>query len=423
MYSRINSKYLYYFILGLLSLIFFQNIIAISLSEFINIKFIIAIKDIFVFSFFILGFGVLVSRTLLTFRLKKPSNLDLLMIFLTIYVIIYFFLPIGSSNTFSKLISLRQLLIIPIFYFLGRFSGNIDLKALHKSLLTIGLIIICFGFIEYFLLKDEFWINLNIYEYMKQKGMEKWAFGPGGIPGNFYTYDFINLIGEPLRRNVTLLVEPTLSGHFLSYFIVYTFLTGKFLLFLLFLISLILTLSKGGAFVSVLSFLIIISKSLNKSLRILLLINGFALMIIFIYISYIYSPSMKNHVYGLINNFYLLFTNPVGYGLGSSGNFAKLYSEDIEGAGESFFGALIGQTGFIGGILYLLIIIELLKIVNKNKINSYYDIAFAVSLSTMAAGFLSESAISFVGSGFIFFILGIVYSKYLQEEKWKKFYT
>ncbi|NDY42540.1 hypothetical protein G3N55_06755 [Dissulfurirhabdus thermomarina] len=406
-----------FLIIVLFLLLAFQNIVSVILSPFISIVPIIFIKD-FLIIFLLMLFAV---SFLFTFMFSRINNifgyLDICMILWILVICVYIFYP-DASNLTSKIISARQLLIVPSFFFVGRLMGKVELWSLNKVVLAISLLVVLFGFFEMIFLGDTFWQKFGINSYMMQKRMGQWAYGPGGLPGNFYTYDFVEWVGRPLRRNVTLLVEPTLSGHFLSYVVVLSFLTRNWIIFVLCFVALLLTFSKGGLVVVFISLGIFALSNKSLFFRFIFILCSFFLFVVIVFFFMEHSQSVRNHVAGLLYNFLLMFKFPLGCGLGRSGNFAKLFSPETEiGIGESYLGAFVGQIGIVGFIIYLWLLSHLyyLSISEQRKLHS---IVLAVAFSTCVVASLSESSISYIGSGYIFFLLGLVYTKHIIWRRW-----
>jgi hypothetical protein len=115
-----------------------------------------------------------------------------------------------------------------------------------------------------------------------------------------------------------------------------------------------------------------------------------------------------NHFYGFKNAFTELFKQPLGQGLGSTGNFGEESS-----IGESYFGALITQLGLLGLLTYMTPLIYFLsKLYSLSKkhqwtFNTYTTASiFSLWIATWLSALFNETAIALVSSAFIFFLLG-----------------
>ncbi len=407
--------YINYGKLGFLSLIYLlltQNLIAIILSRSdANIaKAVIALKDMYLVGAMLIVASALIVK-LLRCKLALGNNCDLFMIFATIYLAIAYII---SPN--RNLLSLRQLMIIPLFYNFGRiYTGRVGVEWVRSSLLSLMIITCASGYIERFILYDQvesFWNLIGIRQYMVMKGMEQWSFGVGGTPGSFYSYDlagFGNIVS--LRRMVSLLfAEPTLFGQFLVMPTIYFILKKKPLPSVFFLSAIILALSKGG----LLGVLVALSfykmqRINNYSVKIFIATASCSLVSTVMYLSY-YTASFHSvavHVLGLVNNLQSLIQFPFGKGIGSMGNMAALASYatgealDDDATGESFLGTLAGQLGIPGVVLYILLFYHVWKINTANKGEFLSAVKYSL-LATLVAGIGSESAISYVGTGYLF---------------------
>ena len=125
--------------------------------------------------------------------------------------------------------------------------------------------------------------------------------------------------------------------------------------------------------------------------------------------------SLVNHFMGLLSGFMQLAEYPLGRGVGMAGNFAVISATNagesasslgLEGTGESYLGTLVGQTGLIGLGLYLWLFGYTLGI-RLPREPVLQALKYAI-LATLIGGVASESAISYVGTGFLFGLLPLL---------------
>ena len=134
----------------------------------------------------------------------------------------------------------------------------------------------------------------------------------------------------------------------------------------------------------------------------MVLIMGICLALI---ISTNFLDTVAIHASGLTTTFSM--HSIFGNGLGSWGNYAKLY-EGTGGAGESYMGLIIGQTGLIGFVVFLYAFIRNTKIILKEGKSTLSYAILVYVISVLIEAFLSESAINYIGSGISFIIFGIM---------------
>lgn len=405
------------FIYLLMVYVLLQNFFAIILSKYAGNT----LAQGFILTKDILVYLALLIALIANYKKYKFIYPDLFAFLYLCVLGIYLVVP-SDTSFFAKLVQFRQLTIPVILYLLGRFMVvNFErIKTFLKFLVHISVIAVLFGFLERYILGDNFWINLGIREFLASKGMGVWAFGQGGLPGNFYSYDFYSIIGTPLRRLVSFVADPTLFGQFLVFPIAILLFTKLFTkklrsiyLFIL-LLGLLSTLSKGGMFSlgAVLTYKVL--RSRYRPIGYFLLFV-FVIITVFIINNASLFSSLPAHLNGFVHNIKLTISNPFGLGLGEAGNFARLFSEndnELLGAGESYFGMVLGQLG-IFSVPFILFLFSLINFYRKKNIHNVHTkeffILFAATLiGTVCSSVFSESAISFVSSGLLFLMSGVV---------------
>ncbi|MCI1880615.1 MAG: polymerase [Sporolactobacillus sp.] len=419
----INWKNKNKFIYLLLIMIIFQNFFAIILSGLgkpLYVTLLISLKELYVY-------GCVFFFCLLKKKNKsKRLNIINWLAFIYLSVIALYFIFPNNLPLFVKSISGRQLIMPVILFLFGYFTISSPINLL-ASYTRISLVIVAFGFIESWILGDEFWIDLGIKHYMENKGMSLWAYGTQGLPGNFYTFDFVYFTGVALRRMVSFIADPTLLGQFLVVPLLYS-VFGEIknhrekIFYAVFLsVGLFMTLSKGAILSVLIGFLFILflKKDRSSQLFALFLSYIFIFFMLIILSNYQLFSSLPAHFNGFLSNLAVVESYPLGLGLGRSGNFANLYNTgDSSEAGESFIGAMLGQTGIAGTFLFLLLIIlviwSLVKKYTKDNDNNFLIIAGALT-GTVLISLISESAISFISSGMIFVLAGVYLSSGIGE--------
>lgn len=411
------------FVYALAIMIVFQNFIAIIFSgmgQSFFVTVVISLKELFVYGCIVFFFLFRNGAELKTFRLVNWAA------YAYIFLIIAYFLFLNGIPLFTKSVSGRQLITPAALYLFG-FYVKSKQERIMPYYLRIAAVVVIFGLIETFLLGDQFWIKLGIQRYMDDKGMTLWAFGNNGLPGNFYSFDFSGFIGTDLRRMVSFIADPTLLGQFLVLPVLYSVLAKdrfknkrkRLMYSLLLSTGMLLTLSKGALISTAIGVLVYLLLKKNRFSQLIGMAMGYIVIffLVIILANYQKFSSLPAHLNGLTSNLLTVVKFPFGLGLGKSGNFASLYntsgSADTTSAGESFIGAMLGQIGIVGTLLFFVFIAAVLSALVKRYClsqNSDFLILASALAGTVAASFLSESAISFISAGLIFTISGIYLS-------------
>lgn len=408
-HERMPEKHVlgYSILIFLLLSLLLQNFVSILFSphsSFISLG-VLGFKDALLYMLFCF----LLMRTAATLRI---SYLDFIVIFVVAVLIS------TSIVQRSPLLSARQLLIIPLFISAGLvMSKSLSFDKAFDMVIAWSTLVAFSGAVELLLYfvsgsAENYWPALGITEFLNNKGMGAWTFGPNGVPGNFHTFDFKFINDETYRRVVGIIAEPTLMGHILVLPTVFSVISARLLPAAFFSLVLLLTLSKGGIAATVIAvacYYIFYSRRIIPLAMVTL--AGVFLLSVVLYGFYSGGMlSILDHAEGLSNNLAMVLKYPLGLGIGSSGNFANLaynaglVDNVVASGGESYFGAVIGQIGIPGIGLYFLLFYWVFKM-------PVYDVksrALKLTvLTTLLAGFMSESAVSYVGSGLLFLLLAV----------------
>ena len=335
-------------------------------------------------------------------RIKKSNMLSICFIGYLIFSMFY-----GQASIYTKLVCFRQLMTPVILVLYGqclKISKTEEEDFLH-FIVKLGIFQAVFGFMEEFILGDQFWLKLNIYKLLEAKGFSKWNIA--GMPGNYYSYDLYFVIGKSVRRLVGITTDPLLTAHFLAFCVVILlFLTRgdknkRVWEIVILTIAAFLTMSKGAILIIAIAFLYKIWIK-NKKIAVFFLL--FALMGLAIIVRSNILQTVAIHLAGLTTATDILTF--FGGGIGTSGNLASLGGNSTT-SGESYFGMILGQIGLFGLILFICMIRKMIKLVFKTKNESYVYAIVAYIIAVMIEAIVSESAINFVGSGVAFIALGL----------------
>ena len=357
---------LLYIILFLPTYSFFQ-ILIYDLSQ--NIFFVNLIKyskDLSIlFIFFIYLFGKKTSIFKINWKITK---LDLL--FISFSSLIFFFMvsPVGEANLLEKIIYGKNLLLISLVYFLGRNINYsfLDLNFINKTLVILTSLSCLIALIE-------FSFNTHLHSTINYSSfyLDLYNINPTGNYGLSWTFErpgpikrFGSFFADPLEFSSFLLIglsivlfkirSSKISINRIYYFIFFVFIiTGIYLsysrsviisVFLMFFINLIL-IKKYRLLLSLISisFLIGVATYYYSSEE--------TKYFILDTITFQNSSSL-GHLVKWIQGILSITENPLGSGLGSSGNSLSV-DDQISIGGENQFIIIGVQMGLLGLINYI----------------------------------------------------------------------
>ena len=315
-------------------------------------------------------FIVLVTLALLIVRLKQKIKwhfFDKLVLAYLFFVFLYNILPVGPLNLYQKLVATKSITFFCFVYFAGRLMPYKKINA-NKYLSYIGLVAIGAGavtFIEWFM--DRHLQTLNgyanfVWHYYNQPD--------GGHYGLTWTFEaenglkrFASFFSMPLEHAASTILSIAAIGA-LATKDNNKIVLNKFLLAALLatLVSVLFAVSRA----SLVSYFLVIYFYALITLRLQLLkwihYGFFAVVILFLFyikgdiydfafntITFSNSSSLS-HILAWTEGIESLMANPLGIGLGSSGNVANTFGESLGGENELL---IIGiQVGIIPLILY-----------------------------------------------------------------------
>ena len=357
---------LLYIILFLPTYSFFQ-ILIYDLSQ--NIFFVNLIKyskDLSIlFIFFIYLFG----RKTSVFKINwKITRLDLL--FISFSALIFFFMafPIGEANLLEKIIYGKNLLLISLVYFLGRNINYsfLDLNFINKTLVILTSLSCLIALIE-------FSFNTHLHSIINYSSfyLDLYDINPTGNYGLSWTFErpgpikrFGSFFADPLEFSSFLLIGLSIvlfkinssktSINRIYYFIFFVFIiTGIYIsfsrsiiisVFLMFFINLIL-IKKYRLLLSLISIGLLISVGTyyysSEETKYFILDT----------ITFQNSSSL-GHLVKWIQGILSITENPLGSGLGTSGNSLSV-DDQISIGGENQFIIIGVQMGLLGLINYI----------------------------------------------------------------------
>jgi len=357
---------LLYIILFLPTYSFFQ-ILIYDLSQ--NIFFVNLIKyskDLSIlFIFFIYLFGKKTSVFKINWKITK---LDLL--FISFSALIFFFMisPVGEANLLEKIIYGKNLLLISLVYFLGRNINYsfLDLNFINKTLVILTSLSCLIALIE-------FSFNTHLHSTINYSSfyLDLYNINPTGNYGLSWTFErpgpikrFGSFFADPLEFSSFLLIGLSIvlfkipssktSINRIYYFIFFVFIiTGIYLsysrsviisVFLMFFINLIL-IKKYRLLLSLISISFLIGVGIYYY-------SGEETKYFILDTITFQNSSSLGHLVKWIQGILSITENPLGSGLGSSGNSLSV-DDQISIGGENQFIIIGVQMGLLGLINYI----------------------------------------------------------------------
>jgi len=423
--SRGNFEYLLYYIC--LALPFYATLQAQVFEIFNNellVNMIKLSKD-FIFFYalliFILGKNESIFNRTFTF-----SKLDKLFLSFVILIILYTITPIGEAELISKIIYAKNILIIPLVYFMGRNLEFTDKVYMNLKNIFLGVIITSFVFVFFeFIFSTHFhsFINYSNYNSIVNEidpqgnyGLS-WSFESQGARPRYAAF-----FADPLELSASLL--------FLFSFIIFFFYKrvnfSNILPFILIIFLLLMSFSRG-AIVACFG-IVLFSLLINQKYRILF--TMFSISVILSLLTYFLggedlqyliidtlkfeNTSSLGHLIEWIEGILSILENPLGIGLAMSGNAGGV-DQSLKVGGENQFLIFGVQMGIIAIIIYsvilLTVIIRSLKLYVDTKDLKHKHISFIVActkfglilplLTANAELYLFVSLVSWLLAGYV----------------------
>ena len=429
-FSLKNNVHMLYFFMFM---VLFQNIIVIlfcdDISPTLNTIF-SAIKELMLYA--ALVFCVVGKKKLI---ISKENKKELIAIFIYILFLSKNLLITPASMN-SAVLSLRYMLVPILCIYVGR-NLKISKKKVYRLftyLIAVSVFLSLFGLLEMFLLGDGFWSKIGYSLYaVKMKGNQAWSL-MNGVTVNFYTWDFF---GIPIRRLVSITADP-LATAFLIYLGAMILITkvvpvktkhgrakADLLILVLLIVASILSLSKAiFVFIAVTILACAyyfkwLPKSLLKVGTVVV-----SLAVILLLKSYVDNTttitSSINHLVGLQNGF--ANSGMLGKGLGTAGASVIMLTGAESSVTESYIGALVYQVGIIGFadfVYFMYIQIKKMLFMYRKYRANMIVLSLVLIFGLCICMLLSDSAVSIMGTGIYFIIIGITQQEklYLEGKK------
>lgn len=394
--------------------VFLQNLVMVLLAN----KFTGSETTLFMISKELMLYGCFAIHFM---RKQTIDKLEVCFIVYLLVLAVSFFM--SDAAMYSRVVAARQLCLPLMCIFFGYHLtvGERDMKKIEGFILKFCLAVGIIGLIEVFILGDDFWQILPLEQFNINKGTDFNRYN--GVPVNFYTWDYVSIVGKPLRRMASFFADPLMTGGMLFTGIVIadnfrknSKIKGKYILAELFLIACgFLTLSKGY-YVAILVFFgmkIFVNfgyKRMKKAMQTVIAMLLCAIIGGKILLKVLPHSSTTIHLSGLYNG--ISNGTLLGNGLGKAGIIAnKLTGLEENLAAESFIGVLLAQIGYVGLAVFIFIMGSFIWSGIKNYCK-YKDIRLynysVMIIAVLCQSLFSESSIGIVVTGTSFILLGLV---------------
>ena len=284
---------------------------------------------------------------------------------------LYLFLPLGEAGFVNKLLYLKNTLIIGVVYFFGRnadFSHN-QLQLFFKCIMIIAVAAFVVNVIEVGILQKHLQSFTGYAEYNFAVNDHE----PSGKYGLTWTFEtqstskrLASFFGDPLE-----LASSIMLGFAVGLIFYLTTERKDYLLYTIVILcslgSLFFSSSRAafGAFFIMLFYIAVVFKLYKLIFAGAALLGSFVVYVLFFASEDFYffvvdtitfqNASSVGHVVEWLVALDSMIANPMGIGLAMSGNVASV-TDDLRVGGENQFLIYGVQLGFLGMLLYILIL-------------------------------------------------------------------
>ncbi|MCC5830660.1 MAG: hypothetical protein JJU36_14535 [Phycisphaeraceae bacterium] len=421
------------FVCLLIAILLLQNIIIMLSLRFEWVGYADAPKLFFAKELLILaGVAIVAVRSLIQ-RRGVLSRTEFWILVLGVYLLIILALNRDVPLMF-QLAEARSIVLLPLVYVLGiRLGIGLDAaQFVRRILITLGVLLAGFGFVERLILDEGFWLGVGHIEYY---WMREQRVPESTLYGNMYFWD----MGQPVRRMASIVGDPLMAGGLLVMVSVCAIALGwftrrgtvrretyRFLVVFVFVPALLLTLSRsallGLAFGCV---LLVLARSQPRLFGIVVKVALIAGIMGVLVLGELMLNHMtgQSHVVGLREGLHGLAQHPLGRGLGTTGTLADVlfdtHSGYSVGLGDSFVGSVAYQLGVPGLFLFFMVHYSIVRQVFRcgrhlqdvDEVGRWLCTALAAVLAgLLLASPVSGSVYSLVGSGTTFLLAGMMTS-------------
>ena len=287
-----------------------------------------------------------------------------------------------NPNYNAPINNLRQIVapVLVLFFFSSLSLSDAAVKNVERFLDYLVLSVCLFGFLELYL---DVWEHVGLHNFFGLKGIP--------VDQNGMSYMFYEPVLGNRKRLSTTFIDPISAGHFFAAYVIYRYyFRGGFVLpraaWIFSLVALLLTFSKGAMLQTFLALTF-----LNSRINIFLRFGALAVPVYAFYLLPI-KHGVLIHLTGVYNAAVNL--SFFGHGLGSAGNYTKMFTDDMTlynelRVGDTFLGSLVTQIGLIGLVLWLGLLF-----LSLNPRTKSFRVALTILASQVAVSLFSENTMN-----------------------------
>lgn len=386
-YKNIDGSYKLYklsIIWGTLASLFILFLIKLGVKT----PMVFSIKDIIIYLYVFFYFKI-------WFKDKSLMLAIFILIFLIFLIFNYLIL---NPQYESPINNIRQIIapLIVLMIYSGISLSCESQKKILNFLSKITIFIFVFGFFSQIF---NIWEKLNLSDFFLLKNIP--------VNSNGLSYMFYEPMFNNRERMISVFLDPISLGHFFATLGAFLFFFKdknkvQKMAFYSCLFGLFLCLSKGA----ILQFFIC-AFLLNN--RIHIIIRFLFVILIFIVITSILQnldiTGILLHIGGF--NEAIATLSFWGHGIGSSGNYASMFSSQMLslGIGDTYVGALLGQIGIFGTLLWILLAFSIIVFSKADQKSIFLSLKLFFSIFIVSI--LSENTMNVTSFLFPAIIIGI----------------
>lgn len=357
---------------------------------------------------------------------KKKFNIkgNSLVWFILLIFSIIFSLFIGRGDIKAIISSVRNL---SVFYMSYRISKKYICKKetfelfyfKYQKLIVLIFVIGLIFFIVGYPLYNFFGVN----EVLLAKGSKV-------LNGNLSNRFVTNVFSFYVPRMSSLYFEPVnLAYLFAISFILCVYydersFKQKIIIFIISLTGLILTFGKGGYLIVLLtvlfnklfSFWNILAKRFHSKFRnimLIVIVLGIGIIFLKIYLSKYTNSYAMPHIWAILQTFKSIKTKPIGHGLGTGGNAARIFGnltdDYLSVGGESAIMSFTYQIGVQGLLCLIFCLINLFPYKNEYANNKFLRVMTFIPVVILVVGLFQENTFTPQCIVIYMFVLGAIH--------------
>lgn len=368
----------------------------------------------------LLGLDFLVLSLLSCYAfIKDRTKIYSLVIFPITLICFYYLFGIINNGFLEATIYFRLLIYGILTFYLGNVLGaKLNKKSLELFLLSIGILMVIFSSLEFFLPHTIYEIfNINTYLELKYPLKEIHTVDDA-VELNTRRLFNTNILDNILvLRPIGIILHSISSAYIFAIFFSFALFLKKYIFALIFIFGIVISGSKGAIAIVV----IVCGYEVLKKINLFnnwTLIFGISLYIIATSIvSYV---KLDPHIYSVLATLNHFSDNLWGQGMGYGGSIISGYNKELsldEINGDSGFAVLLNMMGIFGLTIYLFYIQLIKKLMKSYRINSNITPMITALIALIANSIFQEEAFTSYSLGILMFLIGTYFNTYFIHPK------